>query len=63
MFRNVRYVLFFSLFFNVYIFFVSLSTLRLKMSHHLTLLFSNKSIEYLQNLVNFEIKTVHLNLH
>ena len=23
----------------------------------------NKSIEYLQNLVNFEIKTVHLNLH
>lgn len=38
------------------------STVRLIMSH-VTLLFKNKSIEYLQNLVDSKIKTVHEHLH
>lgn len=48
------FLLFFLLFFRRYL--VNVSTVRLIMSHHLTLFFivvENKSSEYLQNLVNF----------
>lgn len=60
--KKPRAFLFSSLFLRRYL--VNVSTVRLIMSHHLILFFiiENKSSEYLQNLVNFEIKTVHLNL-
>lgn len=57
-----RSSLFFQRFFCFFLV-VNVTTVRLIMSHRLTLVVENKSIEYLQNLVNFEIKTVHLHLH
>lgn len=47
-------------FYLIYFFFYGeCSTVRLIMSHVTLFLFKNKSIEYLQNLVDFQIKTVH----